>query len=149
MSSQTMCLQANYHEVRASLDEEPRRLIAQLQEPLVLGGLQGRTKSQAAHGLGWNDGAVSSRLAVVQSQMLQSGLALPAGGLAAVLAPKTLAQAVAGEVIQVVPAPLSSGSDPLVGGGAQAIVALAGSRPRLRIILALVLMVNGGVCDLV
>jgi RNA polymerase sigma factor (sigma-70 family) len=90
-------------DVRAVIDEELDRLPAKLRSAVVLCYLEGLTTEEAARRLGCPRGTVLSRLAAardrLRGQLVRRGLALPAGGLAALLAP---AEATAGLVAPAV-----------------------------------------------
>jgi RNA polymerase sigma factor (sigma-70 family) len=63
MSAPDPLLEAAWRELRASLDEELRRLPIKYQAPLVLCYLEGLTNEEAAQRLGWPTGSISYRLA--------------------------------------------------------------------------------------
>jgi RNA polymerase sigma factor (sigma-70 family) len=63
MSAPDPLLEAAWRELRASLDEELRRLPVKYQAPLVLCYLEGLTNEEAARQLGWPVGSISYRLA--------------------------------------------------------------------------------------
>jgi RNA polymerase sigma factor (sigma-70 family) len=81
-------------ELRAVLHEELRQLPAHYQAPLVLCYLEGKTQEEAARQLGWSRGTVRGRVnrgrERLRSRLVRRGLALPAGGLATVLAQSAL-----------------------------------------------------------
>jgi RNA polymerase sigma factor (sigma-70 family) len=87
-------------ELRAVLDEEIGRLPKKYQAPLILCDLEGKTHAQAAQELGWPAGSMSRWLArgreLLGERLARRGLALPAGGLAAVLTADVARAAVPG-----------------------------------------------------
>jgi RNA polymerase sigma factor (sigma-70 family) len=88
-------------EVRRILDEEIARLPEKYRAPLVLCDLGGKTHGQAGREIGQPAGSMSRLLArgreLLRDRLLSRGVALPAGGLVAVLAE----QATAAEPFQV------------------------------------------------
>ncbi len=79
-----------HREVRLVLDEEIARLPEKYRTPLLLCDLQGKTHSEAGREIGQPPGSMSRLLArgreLLRERLLSRGAALPAGGLAAVLA---------------------------------------------------------------
>jgi RNA polymerase sigma factor (sigma-70 family) len=91
-----------WRELRTVLDAELSRLPEQYRQPLVLCYLEGKTRDEAAHELGWAPGALKGRLergrALLRARLTGRGLTLAAALCATGLSPK-LAPA-------VLPAPL-------------------------------------------
>jgi RNA polymerase sigma factor (sigma-70 family) len=83
-------LDMTLRELRTVLHEELRQLPERYRAPLVLCYLEGKTQEEAARQLGWSRGAVRGRVNRgrdrLRNRLVQRGLTLPAGGLAAVLA---------------------------------------------------------------
>lgn len=79
-----------WQEVRPILDEELGRLPAKYRVPLVLCYFQGKSNREVARELGWPIGSMSRRLdrarQVLHDRLVRRGVALPAGGCAALAA---------------------------------------------------------------
>ena len=77
--------------LREVIDEELSRLPAAYRAAVVACDLEGRTRREAAGRLGWSEGTVASRLArgrgILADRLSRRGVALPAAGLGAALAP--------------------------------------------------------------
>jgi RNA polymerase sigma factor (sigma-70 family) len=86
-------------EARLLLDEELQRLPRKYRVPLVLCYLEGKTNEATARYLRCPTGTVKTRLAkgreLLRARLERRGLALSAGGLAAILAPEAVNAAVA------------------------------------------------------
>lgn len=78
-------------DLAAILDQELGRLPAEYRAAVVACDLEGRTRREAAGQLGWSEGTVASRLARARSlladRLTRRGIALPAAGIAAAVAP--------------------------------------------------------------
>src|SRR5262245_21810322 len=78
-----------WQEVRAALDEELAKLSEPVRAPLVLCYLQGRTRDEAAHSLGWTLATLKRRLErgrrLLSARMTRRGLALSTIGGAMLL----------------------------------------------------------------
>lgn len=87
-----------WRELRPVLDEELSALPEKYRLPLVLCYLEGKTWDEAARALGWPRGSMARRLEkgcdLLRARLSKRGVALPAAGLSAVLAPAALSAAV-------------------------------------------------------
>jgi len=81
-------------DLRAAIDEHLNALPSRYRLPLVLCGIQGLGKSEAAAQLGLPEGTVSSRLArartMLRDRLARQGFIVPAAALAAFLVPRSL-----------------------------------------------------------
>lgn len=93
-------------DLRAAIDEHLNALPARYRLPLVLCGVQGMAKSEAAEQLGVPEGTVSSRLArgraMLRDRLVRKGFVVPAVGVAALLSPQSLAASVPSSLTQSV-----------------------------------------------
>jgi RNA polymerase sigma factor (sigma-70 family) len=81
-----------WREMRTALDAELSRLPDKYRQPLVLCYLEGKTRDEAAHELGWTAGALKGRLergrALLRSRLTRRGLTLAAALCATGLSPE-------------------------------------------------------------
>lgn len=82
-----------HSELKAAIDQELSGLPSAYRAAVVACDLEGQTRSEAAGRLGWSEGTVASRLArgraLLADRLTRRGVALPAAGLVAALAPNT------------------------------------------------------------
>lgn len=100
-------------DVRPIIDEQLNALPEKYRAPLVLCGLQGLNKQEAAERLGLPEGTVSSRLArareMLRDRLARRGVIVPAVGFVALLSPNALCAAVPPALTESVSACAASG----------------------------------------
>jgi RNA polymerase sigma factor (sigma-70 family) len=120
------------HDWREVLDLELSRLPEKYRSAVVLCDLEGRTRREAASQLGIPEGTLSSRLAtahrMLAKRLARCGLALSAGGLAAILAQRTASAEVSSSLVKSV---AKAAVVSLVAGPAPAVVVLGGLQTML------------------
>jgi RNA polymerase sigma factor (sigma-70 family) len=88
-------VELDWHDVGPILDEEVQHLPEKYRIPFILCYLQGKTNAEAARQLGCPRGTILSRLARarerLRGRLTRRGLTLSVAGLAAILAPKSVA----------------------------------------------------------
>jgi RNA polymerase sigma factor (sigma-70 family) len=103
------------------IDSAVRKLPEVYRAAVVACDLEGLSRAEAAEQLGWKEGTLSGRLArarkLLADKLRKAGLALPTGGLAAVLGTNTVVHAsltesvlevVSGQAVAGVPAPVAA-----------------------------------------
>jgi RNA polymerase sigma factor (sigma-70 family) len=87
--------EASWREVCAVLNEEMARMAEKYRAPLLLCGLEGKTRDEAAQQLGWSLGTLKRRLeqgrSLLRARLAQRGLTLSAVLLASLLSEKASA----------------------------------------------------------
>jgi RNA polymerase sigma factor (sigma-70 family) len=82
-------------ELRAVLDQEVSHLPNIYRAPIVCCDLEGKSRQEAAHQLGWSEGTLSGRLfrarAILAKRLTRRGVSLAAGSLAVVLSQEAAA----------------------------------------------------------
>jgi RNA polymerase sigma factor (sigma-70 family) len=95
--------QERWTDLQPILDQEISRLPDNYRAVIVLCDLEGKTRSQAAQQLGWPEGTVAGRLArartTLAKRLVQRGIVLSGGTLAAVLAQQAASASVPGAVL--------------------------------------------------
>jgi RNA polymerase sigma factor (sigma-70 family) len=103
MPEPAMTEQEHWSDLQPILDQEIGRLPDHYRVVIVLCDLEGKTRSQAAQQLGWPEGTVAGRLArartTLAKRLVQRGIVLSGGSLAAVLAQQAASAGVPGAVM--------------------------------------------------
>ncbi len=101
-------------DVRPIIDEQLNALPEKYRAPLVLCGLQGLNKQEAAERLGVPEGTVSSRLArareMLRDRLARRGVIVPAAGFAALVSPNALCATVPPALTESVAACAATGA---------------------------------------
>src|SRR5947209_9622917 len=96
---------AAWRELCQVLDQELARLPERLRAPLALCYLEGRTRDEAAAGLGWSLGTLKRRLArarvVLKTRLTRRGVTLAVAGLPAALAGASMSAAVVADTTRL------------------------------------------------